>query len=57
MPAPMLERDGDPLLYACAAAVVPRPTRRGTHMKKWNKPVIREIRVGAEINCYASGEL
>ncbi|WP_082028692.1 pyrroloquinoline quinone precursor peptide PqqA [Xanthomonas sacchari] len=28
-----------------------------THMKKWNKPVIREICVGAEINCYASGEL
>ncbi|WP_202397636.1 pyrroloquinoline quinone precursor peptide PqqA, partial [Xanthomonas sp. LMG 8993] len=35
----------------------PRPTRSGTHMKKWNKPVIREICVGAEINCYASGEL
>ncbi|WP_369915898.1 pyrroloquinoline quinone precursor peptide PqqA [Xanthomonas sp. NCPPB 3005] len=33
------------------------PTRRGTPMKKWNKPVIREICVGAEINCYASGEL
>ncbi|WP_394687681.1 pyrroloquinoline quinone precursor peptide PqqA [uncultured Xanthomonas sp.] len=53
----MLERDGDPLLSACAAAVVPRPIRRGTHMKKWKKPVIREICVGAEINCYASGEL
>ncbi|MCW0414184.1 pyrroloquinoline quinone precursor peptide PqqA [Xanthomonas sacchari] len=52
----MLERDGDPLLSACAA-VVPSPTPRGTHMKKWNKPVIREICVGAEINCYASGEL
>ncbi|MDL5365329.1 pyrroloquinoline quinone precursor peptide PqqA [Xanthomonas sp. NCPPB 2654] len=26
-------------------------------MKQWNKPVIREICVGAEINCYASGEL
>jgi len=26
-------------------------------MKIWNKPVIREICVGAEINAYASGEL
>lgn len=53
----MLERDGAPLLSACVAAVVPSPIRRGTHMKKWNKPVIREICIGAEINCYASGEL
>ncbi|MCC8446274.1 pyrroloquinoline quinone precursor peptide PqqA [Xanthomonas translucens] len=30
---------------------------RGIAMKTWNKPVIREICVGAEINCYASGEL
>ncbi|MEE7546702.1 pyrroloquinoline quinone precursor peptide PqqA [Xanthomonas sp. Kuri4-1] len=26
-------------------------------MKTWKKPVVREICVGAEINCYASGEL
>ncbi|MBN6152417.1 pyrroloquinoline quinone precursor peptide PqqA [Xanthomonas sp. AmX2] len=26
-------------------------------MKTWKKPMIREICVGAEINCYASGEL
>ncbi|QDI05727.1 pyrroloquinoline quinone precursor peptide PqqA [Xanthomonas cerealis pv. cerealis] len=26
-------------------------------MKTWNKPVIREICVGAEINAYVSGEL
>ncbi|WIH06948.1 pyrroloquinoline quinone precursor peptide PqqA [Xanthomonas translucens pv. graminis] len=26
-------------------------------MKTWNKPVIREICVGAEINAYASGDL
>ncbi|WP_249260242.1 pyrroloquinoline quinone precursor peptide PqqA [Xanthomonas graminis] len=30
---------------------------RGIAMKTWTKPVIREICVGAEINCYASGEL
>ncbi|WP_231104257.1 pyrroloquinoline quinone precursor peptide PqqA [Xanthomonas graminis] len=30
---------------------------RGIAMKTWNKPVIREICVGAEINAYASGDL
>ncbi|WP_256058147.1 pyrroloquinoline quinone precursor peptide PqqA [Xanthomonas cerealis] len=30
---------------------------RGIAMKTWNKPVIREICVGAEINAYVSGEL
>ncbi|KAB7772231.1 pyrroloquinoline quinone precursor peptide PqqA [Xanthomonas maliensis] len=26
-------------------------------MKTWNKPVVREVNCGAEINCYVSGEL
>ncbi|MCI2243309.1 pyrroloquinoline quinone precursor peptide PqqA [Xanthomonas sp. PPL568] len=59
----MLERDGNRMRCNRKAVLhaplpsPPGPTRRGTHMKKWNKPVIREICVGAEINCYASGEL
>ncbi|ALN87174.1 coenzyme PQQ peptide PqqA [Lysobacter capsici] len=30
---------------------------RGTLMKTWSKPQIREISVGCEINSYSSGDL
>ncbi|WP_341871602.1 pyrroloquinoline quinone precursor peptide PqqA [Xanthomonas prunicola] len=29
---------------------------RGSRMKTWKKPVVREVNCGAEINCYVSGE-
>jgi len=38
------------------APAPPEPTQE-TMMLKWMKPKVREIVLGAEINCYASAEL
>ncbi|WP_081931139.1 pyrroloquinoline quinone precursor peptide PqqA [Lysobacter antibioticus] len=35
----------------------PHSPTRGTYMKTWSKPQIREISVGCEINSYSSGDL
>ncbi|WP_306316026.1 pyrroloquinoline quinone precursor peptide PqqA [Xanthomonas citri] len=43
---------------SCVASSSQRrfPQLRGSRMKTWKKPVVREVNCGAEINCYVSGE-
>ncbi|MBW8809862.1 MAG: pyrroloquinoline quinone precursor peptide PqqA [Lysobacter sp.] len=41
----------------CRCAGTAHSPPRGTLMKTWSKPQIREISVGCEINSYSSGDL